>query len=116
MMRFGGRPNAGVRVSLVSLTSYPRAFHLSYTATTSKEGNFVFTSVPAGEYKIYRTLTWQTGRSITEDHQITVVVKAGETVRLEYGGEGRKIIGQASTSNPDLPVDWLNDDHTLTLK
>jgi peroxiredoxin len=45
-----------------------------------------------------------------------VTVKPGETVKVEYGGGGRQVFGQAMPDNPDLAVDWLNDDHTLTLK
>jgi len=37
-------------------------------------------------------------------------------VKLEYGGKGREVVGQAKGDNPDLVVDWLNDNHTLTLK
>ena len=53
---------------------------------------------------------------ITEDHQMPIVLKAGETLKVDYNNSGRQVIGQALPQNPNLAVDWLNDDHTLTLK
>jgi hypothetical protein len=53
---------------------------------------------------------------ITEDHQMPLIVKAGETASIEYSNPGRAVIGQMTADQPDLAVDWLNDDNTLTLK
>jgi peroxiredoxin len=42
-------------------------------------------------------------------------VTAGQTTTVAYSNAGRAISGQAVTDKPDLEVDWLNDDNTLTL-
>lgn len=116
-LRIDGRPKGGIRINLSSLLFSPSVgFQLSYSASTAADGSFVFTNVQGGEYKIWRQLAERIGRAITEDHQMPVTIRPGETVEVEYGGGGRPIFGQAKPDQPGLAVDWLNDDHTLTLK
>jgi hypothetical protein len=43
-------------------------------------------------------------------------VRAGETNQLEYASVGRAVVGQATTDPRGLAVDWLMDDHVLSLK
>jgi hypothetical protein len=114
-----GKPKSGVRVNVSNLNWSPRGtFHLIYTTTTDSQGEFVFTDVPEGEYKLYRQPASQmrSGRPITESHQMPVKVNAGETTRVDYGGGGRAVIGQVEPDSPELSVDWLNDDHVLAFK
>lgn len=112
-----GEPKAGVRLGLGTLLWTPDlGLNLVYNTTTDESGNFVFTDVPAGEYKLYRQLSSRMNRAITEDHQMPIVVKAGEVNKVEYGGTGRPVIGQAMPDKPDVIVDWQNDDHVLVLK
>src|SRR6185369_9969676 len=116
VLKIGGQPKSGVRIGLSNLGPMAKGMNLIYHSATASDGSFVFTNVPAGEYRIYRQLRTRSGRTITEDHQMPVTVKPGETVKVEYGGGGRQVFGQAIPNNPDLAVDWRNDEHTLTLK
>jgi len=117
ILKFGGQPYVNGQVHLTTLLSWPvLGFHLSYSTTSSKDGSFIFTNVPAGDYKVYRVQRVRTGRPFTEDHRVPLTVKPGEVVKIEWPGDVRKIVGQAKADPPGLVVDWLNDDHTLTLK
>ncbi len=112
-----GQLNEGVSISLSTLQWTPAiGFHLSYSTRPAPDGAFVFTNVPSGDYKIYRWLSHRRQGTITESHQMPLMVKPGETVRIEYGGGGRAVIGQAMPDKPEMPVDWLNDDQVLVLK
>ncbi len=117
-----GKPKGGVNLSLSTLAWAPSIpFHLSYTATTAKDGTFDFSEVPAGEYKLYR---WQVpkrqmrggGFAITETCQWPLKVTAGDTTRVEYAFRGRPVVGQLVPEPLDAAVDWQNDVHVLALK
>jgi len=113
-----GQPKSGATVSLTSGNwSTTATFLLSYTVETGREGQFTFTRVPLGEYRLCRQIT-QPGRGIRagpiiESYQMPITVRAGETNQVDYASHGRAVFGQAVT---DLPVDWQNDDHVLRLK
>jgi beta-lactamase regulating signal transducer with metallopeptidase domain len=116
-----GQPKGGATVSLTSCNwSTTAGFLLSYRVETGREGQFMFTRVPPGEYRLYRQIT-QPGRGIragriTESYQVPITVQAGETNQVDYVSHGRVVFGQAATDPADLPVDWQNDDHVLSLK
>jgi hypothetical protein len=118
VLRTAGQPKAGAEIAFVTLHPSPGMIFLNYSGTTAPDGNFSFSNVPAGEYKIYRHRPWRTERTgvRAEDHQMVFTVKPGETVRVTDGGSGRIVIGKAKAENRELALDWLNDDHTLTLK
>jgi beta-lactamase regulating signal transducer with metallopeptidase domain len=117
VLKISGKPQGDVRVMLTTLQWFPRlGFNLSYTTVTKADGSFTFDHVPPGEYKLYRDAVRRTDRTITEDHQMPVNVAAGETTHIEYSQAGRAVIGHAVADKPEVAVDWLNDDHTLSLK
>lgn len=118
ILKIAGQPKEGARVSLTTLLWSPATgFQLHYSTTTGPDGRFLFTNVPAGEYKLYWQVgSTESGRLITESYQMPITVKAGETLKVTYASEGRAVIGQAQADPPDAPVDWLNDDHVLVLK
>ncbi len=116
IFKLAGQPKRGVPLHLSKPWTPTDGFHLIYTTTTASDGSFTFTKVPAGDYKVYRGVTARNGRSIAEDHQMPLNVKPGEGKKLEYSVSGRAVVGQARADRPELTVDWLNDDHTLTLK
>jgi beta-lactamase regulating signal transducer with metallopeptidase domain/peroxiredoxin len=116
VLKVAGQSKGGATVSLTTLHWSPdTGFQLSYSTTTAPDGSFAFEKVPAGEYKIYRQIKMRIGRAITEDHQMPVTVTSGKTTTVAYSNPGRAVIGQAVPNKPDLTVDWLNDDNTLTL-
>jgi beta-lactamase regulating signal transducer with metallopeptidase domain len=115
VLKIGGQTKGGVSVDLAQLQWFQKMdYTLTYSTTTGPDGSFAFEHVPAGEYKLYRHRT-KTG-IVTEDHPMPLVVKPGETTTLDYSNPGRAVIGQAVPSDPQLVVDWLHDDNTLTLK
>ena len=117
VLKIAGQAKGGVYVTLSTLLWTPAlGFHLMYGTSTAPDGRFEFTQVPAGEYHLSRQPAMRSGRSSTADHQWPLVVQAGETTTIEYGNPGRAVMGQAAPDQPELAVDWLNDDHTLTLK
>lgn len=112
-----GQPKGGVRVNLATLLWTPSlGLHLIYSSQSEPDGSFIFTNVPAGQYKLYQQQGSRPGRSITEDHVMPLRVTAGETVKIDYATEGRPVVGEAMADRADLEIDWQNDDHTLTLK
>ena len=116
VLKIAGEPRGDAHVFLSTLSWTPKlGLHLIYSTSTAPDGRFVFTDVPAGEYSLSRHLTIRTG-PIPADHPMPIVVKAGETLTVEYSNSGRAVIGQALPDEPDLAVDWMNDHHTLTLK
>lgn len=116
ILKIAGQPRQGVSVNIAPLYwNRARNFNCFYSTTTATDGSFAFTDVPAGDYKLYRHRSRRSG-PITEDHQMPVTVHAGETLTVQYVNSGRQVLGKTVSDNLDLDVDWLNDDHTLTLK
>jgi beta-lactamase regulating signal transducer with metallopeptidase domain len=116
VLKIAGKPRGGVSINLAMLQWFPKVgFNLIYSTSTAPDGSFAFEHVPAGEYKLYRYVP-RNGQIITEDHPLPLVVKAGETVKIEYSNPGRAVIGHAMPDKPELSVDWLNNDDTLILK
>jgi hypothetical protein len=121
VLKIGGRVQGGAEVHLNGLGSPSwQGYSVFYNTKTAPDGGFVFSNVPAGEYKLYRDMyrdtAGRTSHIITEDHPMPLVVKAGATTKIEYSQPGRVIVGRAQPDRPDAAVDWQNDDHTLTLK
>ncbi len=117
VLRVAGQPKADARVSLSTLLWSPSAgLVVLYSTATTADGRFLFTNVPAGEYKLYRQVGPVKYGPITESYQMPITVKAGETLKVAYASEGRTVIGLAQADPPDAPVNWLNDDHVLVLK
>ena len=117
IMKIAGQPAAGVPVGLRALFWTPQVgLHVGCETTTAPDGRFVFTQVPAGEYKVYRAPSQRPGGIMAEDHQMPLIVKAGETTQIEYAQAGRAVVGQAMPDKPEVAVDWMNDTHKLTLK
>jgi beta-lactamase regulating signal transducer with metallopeptidase domain len=116
-----GRPASGETISLAALVWSPSLrFHGNFTASPDPDGRFSFTSVPPGQYKLYRWALPKrrdtSGQTITETYQQPVTVVAGETNEVEYYTPGRQIVGQAVPAPAHLNVEWSWDVHTLTLK
>lgn len=108
-----GQPRGGVQIYLWSANRNPYAgFQISYSERTKADGSFVFTNVPAGEFTIYRRYATRMG-IITPSHSIPVEVKPGETLKVEYGGNGRTVVGQMVAN---AAVDWTTDNHILVSK
>lgn len=111
-----GEPRSGASIMLSTLSWAPDlGLHIIFNTTSDAEGQFAFPKVPPGEYKLYRNYSKRAG-PIVESHQLPVTVKAGETVKLKYGGEGRTVIGLAKTDQGGVVINWQNDSHVLTLK
>ena len=113
---FDGQPLTGVTIHLSSLSA-DQSFHLSWSyRETESNGRFVFTAVPPGEYLISRNYTVRLNASTIPSHQMPVVVKPGETVNVDYHGNGRAVVGRLIADPTHAAVDWLRDAHVLTLK
>jgi len=110
-----GQSKSGTEVHLASL-SMNQPFHLSWLSVpTSSDGRFAFADVPPGEYLITDDNRNHLGRSIPT-RQVPVVVKPGETVKVDYRFNGRAVVGRLKTNPENVAVDWLHDIHLLVLK
>jgi uncharacterized RDD family membrane protein YckC/peroxiredoxin len=114
-----GKPKPGGMVD-IRLLSETHELNLSLSATADQDGHFVLTNLPAGEYQISRVFLPprlpEGGFGTAPSHQRILTVKAGETVQLQYGGEGRAVIGQAAPENPAIAVNWLNENQDDSLE
>jgi peroxiredoxin len=112
-----GKPKPG-SVTMTLLTE-THELYLHRDATADEDGKFVITNLPPGEYQIYRVFyprrIGNEGYEVHPSHQRLLTIKDGETVRVQYGGEGRTVTGQAAPENPAIAVDWLNDSQSLEL-
>jgi len=110
-----GRPLGNQSVTLRSPSGAWTAegFAVGYGTTTDAEGRFSFERVPAGRYLLSRRLPVPPSRSgqmsIQYSHAQGLVVLAGESKEVTYGGKGRTITGLAQTDPPGLAVDWQWD-------
>lgn len=113
-----GKPKAGALVSIDLLQSQ-RGLSLARNAVTGANGRFLITNLVAGDYRLYREFlprrNIEGGFAVHPSHQKIVSVKPGETLNIQWGGDGRSVIGQALPQNPAIAVDWLNDNHSLKL-
>ena len=113
-----GKPKPGAQVSIGLLQSQS-GLMLSRGAVTGEDGRFLFTNLVAGDYRLYRMFMprrrKEGGFAVHPSHQKILSVKPGETVSLQWGGEGRSVIGQALPENPAIRVDWLNGSDSLEL-
>jgi len=113
-----GKPKSGAQISIGDAHG-PYGLVISYSAVSGVDGRFTFTNLAAGEYRLYRVFfphaDREGGFEVQPSHQKFISVPAGETVRVQWGGDGRAVTGQAVAKNPAIEVDWLNDNHSLEL-
>ena len=113
-----GKPKPGGSIDMMLLTETP-GLYLYRDAIADQNGKFVITNLLPGEYQLYRAfLPRRRGNepyAVHPSHQRLLTVKDGETVQIQYGGNGRSVTGQAVPENPAIAVDWLNDSQTLEL-
>ena len=113
-----GKPKPGAQID-ISLLQEQRGLDITYSAVSGQDGKFHFTNLVAGEYRLYRVFIPRRridgGFPAYPSHQKIISVKLGETAKIQWGGDGRSVIGQAAPENPAVSVDWLNDSDSLEL-
>ena len=113
-----GKPMPGGSVDIRLITE-ANDLYLSRDATADQDGKFVITNLPPGEYQLYRAFfprrRTEGPYAMPPSHQQMLIVKAGETIHVQYGGGGRTVTGQMVPQNPAIAVDWLNDNQSLEL-
>jgi hypothetical protein len=113
-----GKPKPGGSVDAMRITE-THELYVYRDAAADQDGKFVITNLPPGEYQIYRAfLPHRLGNepvAVPPSHQRILTIKDGETVQIQYGGDGRSVTGQAVPENPAIAVDWLNDPQSLEL-
>jgi thiol-disulfide isomerase/thioredoxin len=109
-------PGGSVDIRLITEAN---DLYLSRDATADQDGKFVITNLPPGEYQLYRAFfprrRTEGPYAMPPSHQQMLIVKAGETIHVQYGGGGRTVTGQMVPQNPAIAVDWLNDNQSLEL-
>ena len=113
-----GKPKAGAHVS-INRFHEQRGLDITYSTVSGDDGRFTFTNLMAGEYIVYREFfprrQPEEGFEVAPSHQKSLSVNPGETVTIQWGGDGRTVFGQAMPENPAIKVDWLNDSQSLEL-
>jgi len=92
-----GKPVTGHRVRLSPVrvvNSTSPHFFVQYYSTTNGEGEFVFECVAPGPVSLSPDLGPWEQSELTSAQTVPLVVKAGETIRLSLGTEGKTIRGK----------------------
>lgn len=91
--------------------------YVYYKGTPDANGRFSFDMVPPGNRVVYLHYQLQERESGTMklSHNVSVVVKPGETNDVVIGGNGRMVTGKVKTSGANVEVDWHRDSHTMRL-
>jgi peroxiredoxin/uncharacterized GH25 family protein/5-hydroxyisourate hydrolase-like protein (transthyretin family) len=84
----------------------------AFKVTTDAEGRFKIENVPPGERQLVR-LVKTSERSWAHSHITPITVKAGETLKVSFGGTGRTLTGQAVLSDPTRKVDFNVGHHSF---
>jgi hypothetical protein len=101
VFRVGSEPAPRVTLSINSnaIDSYgedvPRIF-TQHETTTQDDGSFVFDRVFPGEGRIGRDIVYMVNEGATEvtsSKMVPIELAAGETARIELGGDGRPVTG-----------------------
>ena len=109
VLRSEGRPVPGQRV-ILRRDAYGRfdsPWSLILGAETGADGSFVFAWVPPGNLVLNRFIPMPDGGGWAESHPQRVRIEAGATLRVNYGGEGRRVEGRWVGPNPEVHAKGL---------
>jgi protocatechuate 3,4-dioxygenase beta subunit len=106
-------PNIGLWIAGPEIHSYgdgvPSIF-TSHKATTGRDGRFVFERVVPGDGLIGRDITWMVNDGATEvtsSVQTFVKFPAGQTTRVNLGGDGHTVVGAlVPPADPMRQIYW----------
>lgn len=106
VVRIGAEAGTNEKVRLTP----PVARELSYDhdlseVTADEQGEFSFDYVPPGMHAVHRLVPVGDSRRMYS-HRTFVQVLAGETARVQIGGEGRPVTGRIAWDVSDQRADW----------
>lgn len=84
----------------------------TYRTQADEQGHFLLTNVPPGERFLTRLYPMVGNRGWMWSHGQPITVKVGEATRLDFGGQGRTIIGKV-VPNEQRDIPWQSGHHTL---
>lgn len=109
--------NAGQQITFYSLPMgpFPRGGLTldlgAFSTKTDDRGSFIFEQVPPGDFFLAIVL----GLGVPFTYQTPVEVRAGQTIQVQIGGDGRAVKGQLVFSASNRSVDWSRQTRFVSL-
>jgi RNA polymerase sigma factor (sigma-70 family) len=83
-----------------------------YQTTSDREGSFVIEQVPSGDFD----LSINPGTGIPHTHRTPILVKPGQTLTVEIGTLGLRVMGRLVAPEAKEPIDWSRQVGYATLQ
>ncbi len=102
-------PGEEIQVNLLALPPGPKGLYYAYSATTDRNGRFVFARFIPTRASIGHKVSADSGL-FTVEGSVEIDARSGQTTQVSLGGNGRAVIGRIVGPNGQpLPPNWKTD-------